>query len=501
MGTRDSTSHLAGRSGVAALSEAGGLAAEYLAAVIVTRSIGAGGFGVYTAGRTTMVLLVIAGSLGLRQGVVRHLALHAGRPREQARVILAGLALSVGTSLLLAVGLWAAAGALSDRVFRMPDLHPLLGIYAIAIPLYSASNVLIAALAGMNQVSQAAVLERAGRSATMLLFTVTLAAVGLNLPALAYRDLLVGALGLAAGWWLLARIAWTGEPRGDFRSPAVLSLLTFSLPLLAAEFVHLIMLRTDVIVLATLRSGAEVGVFSIVTRIAWVTVIPLSAIDASTFPALAERFGRKQLDEVRSVYTLSVRWALLAVTPVAVMIWVFARDILRIFGAEFSLGIWALRLLVTGFWLRAALGSVSGLITMGGRSRLMLYNTIAMLLLNTGLNFTLIQRWGIEGAAVATGGITALSGLAMSVEGSRLFGVSYQWGKLWRALVAGAVAVVTGLVVDSALRAGPVQVRVVVAAAAVTTVLVGGTLVLGLWHPEDRALLSALWRRVRGEAL
>jgi O-antigen/teichoic acid export membrane protein len=490
---------LARSSGIAALCEGVGLVAEYLAVVAVTRSIGAAAYGVYVAGHTVLVLLVIAGSLGLRQGLVRQLGMYVGSPGQQKQVIWAGLSLSAAVSVVLGVVLWMLSGILGRRAFHMPDLVPLLQVFGIAIPVYSIGNTLVAALAGTNRVASAVLLDRAARTVTGLALTLGLICVGLDLPRLAYRDLVAGFVVLIAAGSLLVRLYTSKLSAGGAYAPVVGQLLRFSLPLVVAEFIYLIMLRVDIIMLASLRSGAEVGVFGAVTRIAWVTMIPLVAIDASSFPALAERFGSGRWEEVHRVYGVSVRWALFLCTPIMVATWVFAKDVLQIFGREFSDGVWALRLVVAGFWLRATLGSVSGIVSMGGHSRLVLYNTLVALLMNVALNFVLVRAWGIQGASIATGGITALSGLAMFVEGRRLFGVTYDWGHYGRSLLAGVLAVAIGLGTQSALEWAPMLVRLLATALAVGVMLWSSSIALKLWHPEDRALMAGVWREIAGE--
>ena len=133
------------------------MVADYLSIVAIARALGADRFGVYTAGHTLQVLLVIAASLGLRQGVVRHVGLHAGHPDKQREVMRLGLELSIAAGGLLGAVLWFAAPILSSVVFHMPALAYLLRIFAVSLPVYAAGNVLVAALTGMNRVATAAV--------------------------------------------------------------------------------------------------------------------------------------------------------------------------------------------------------------------------------------------------------------------------------------------------------------------------------------------------------
>src|SRR2546430_2257963 len=83
------------------------------------------------------------------------------------------------------------------------------------------------------------------------------------------------------------------------------------------------------------------------------------ADDKCACPCLVETFRAGRRRDVLPSDEASVRWAQLVVTPVGEAFWVFPTEILRVFGAEFAVGAPALRLITTGFWLRAALGSVS----------------------------------------------------------------------------------------------------------------------------------------------
>jgi O-antigen/teichoic acid export membrane protein len=212
---------------------------------------------------------------------------------------------------------------------------------------------------------------------------------------------------------------------------------------------------------------------------------------------MAEAFGRGDQRRMQGIFKTSVRWALIVVTPVAVVLYVFAEDILGVFGEEFVVGRWALRLLVVGFWFRAALGSVSGVVTMGGASRAMLYITLGATGVNVVANYVLIRLWGIEGAALATGGITAASGLALLVTSMRLFDARYELMPFLKVLGVAAVATGLGLGVQLAMNAAPGALRGFVVTAVLVGTFVVGAKGLKLLDSRDRVVVRHALERFR----
>ena len=493
---RLSVAHFARASSIVALCEVVGVGAEYLTAVLITRSIGAAQFGIYTAARTLVTLLAVAGTMGLRQGVVRHLGILAGNRGGQKKLVLLSLVLAVVGGSALGTVLWIVGGLVTRDVFRMSQLIPLLPVLAVTVPLIASGNVLAASLTGLNRVSTSALIDRAIRPVSALLLTIPVLLFGVGVTGLVYRDMAVAGVAGVLSASIMVSLLWDAGVASESGSRMISGLVLFSLPLLAAEFIHVVMLRTDVLMLAALRTDTEVGVFGAIARVAWVVVIPLTAIDASTFPALAHRFGRRDDAGVQAVYSMSVRWALLVVTPVVVMLWLFAHEILALFGPEFVEGAWALRIVALGFWVRSALGSVSGVITMGGYSKGVLYITLGGTLFNIAANYFLVPPWGIHGAALATGGIMALTALAMLRVSAKRFAVEYEWSRLLKTagvgVGAGALALGARLLLEQWQPMVAALSAVVVALMAVLL----GTRVAGLWHSDDRALLVGLWKRI-----
>jgi O-antigen/teichoic acid export membrane protein len=116
-----------------------------------------------------------------------------------------------------------------------------------------------------------------------------------------------------------------------------------------------------------------------------------------------------------------------------------------------------------------------------------------MAVLNVGLNWVLIQEYGVVGAAVATGLTHALGNL-LQLVGLYLFVhiQPFRWN-LWKPLAA-AVASSCAAGLMFALFAPPS--RWIVGIPAAVLVYTGALLFLGL-APRDQTIVNGLWNELR----
>ncbi len=102
--------------------------------------------------------------------------------------------------------------------------------------------------------------------------------------------------------------------------------------------------------------------------------------------------------------------------------------------------------------------------------------------MNVALNFWMIPKWGMVGAAISTLVAYVVLFVGMAIYGHSVYPVHYQWRRVATALVAGAVLTV-------AARAGGLSLAPsIVVALSYPLVL----LCLGFYHPAELARLRRL---------
>jgi len=97
------------------------------------------------------------------------------------------------------------------------------------------------------------------------------------------------------------------------------------------------------------------------------------------------------------------KWIFIFNLPLFLLIFIFPGAIINLlFGAQYLVAENALRILIFGGFFSSLIALSSSLISMTGRSKLVLSNIMALTIFNVILNILLIPQYGLEGAAMAT---------------------------------------------------------------------------------------------------
>jgi len=99
--------------------------------------------------------------------------------------------------------------------------------------------------------------------------------------------------------------------------------------------------------------------------------------------------------------------------PMALVLILFGREILSLFGAEFRAGYETLIILTLGQLLNAFTGPVGFLMIMTGNQRIATAVEAVSTTIQIGLVIALLPGWGIEGAAVGMATATVVRNVAM----------------------------------------------------------------------------------------
>jgi O-antigen/teichoic acid export membrane protein len=112
---------------------------------------------------------------------------------------------------------------------------------------------------------------------------------------------------------------------------------------------------------------------------------------------------------------------------------------------------------------------------------------------NIGLNFALIPRFGIMGAAYANGLAYALQAAIAYHFSQRVYPIRYEFGRLARVVAAAAIAYAAAL----ALPAMPAIWGVLARGTTVVFVMIGGLWLGGFFRPEELRVLDRFRRSRR----
>jgi len=178
--------------------------------------------------------------------------------------------------------------------------------------------------------------------------------------------------------------------------------LLVALPLLLISGLHLILSRTDLLMLGMLSSTREAGIYGASARIAELILFGLYAVNIIAAPLIADLFAARRYKELQHTISTATLGIALFSYPVAIFITLGSKWLLGFFGMEFITGKVALMILSFGHIVNISTGTVSLLMTMTGHEKSAVKVLIGAITINILGNLIFIPRYGMEGAAVAT---------------------------------------------------------------------------------------------------
>ena len=251
----------------------------------------------------------------------------------------------------------------------------------------------------------------------------------IRVPVIQFSGELVAAVALL---WLLFRRFHRPSVRGGMALARQSGYITLS------RVMRSLIVTFDVVLLGLLATRRDVGLYSAAYRICYLMMAVAVATQVVYAPSIA-RATLLGATAVRGVMERSVALTATVMLPLVVGAAVLADQLLALlFGGQFASGAPALRLLALSIGLLALHGTTRSVFVAHHQTKLEAMIFAVAAALNIALNFLLIPRYGIVGAAWATVAAEGLILIICVVWLSRL-GASFPALQLLKPLVASAV--------------------------------------------------------------
>lgn len=475
------------------------LVARFVIALVLARALGAEDYGLYVLAISAASLFAGVSLLGLDDAMVRYVAIQSGRSDDEgvSGTLQIGFGVSIVSGLLMGAVLFLAAGPIAVGLFNEPDLEPLLRLFAIVVPFLVVSNVLLGTARGFRRMDYAALGEKVVQSAVRMVLVVLLALVGnLNVYAAAVA---FGLADVAASVTMVVLLDRRFGIRRSLHPGArrdVGAVFRFSIPLWLSGLLRQFRRNIQNLLLGTMATVSNVGVFAIVGRVSSLASISSWAIYVSSRPTMAQLHDRGDRDRLQRLYTATSRWTLALNLPFFLVMVLYPRSLLMLFGDTFEAGSTALVIMAVGELFNAGTGTCQGVLDMTGHTRVKLANTTAWTILLIGGSALLIPRWDVMGAAVASLIAIATVNVASVVEVWVLERLQPYDRTFLKPAAAAIIAFLLGFVLERTFPVGDHLGRLIVEAGIVSLTYVGLLLLFRL-APEDRLVLERTWAKVR----
>lgn len=381
---------------------------NFVTQVVTVAFLAKAEYGAYAYALSILFMAQTLATAGLNRAIARFLPIYEERADD--RRLFGTLIFALGSVLALGLGIillaYGLEGWLGRTWVRDPRALALILILIVAAPA-EALDALLERLFAIF-VGPRAIFFRRHVLEPGLKLAVVLGVIYLHGDALLLARGYVVVTGLAvAGYAVaLARALWRRGllQRCDLRAVRVPSweILSFTLPLLTTDTLHIVRGVLDAVLLEHFRGTAEVAAFRAVQPTARLNQIVYTTFSMLFIPAAARFFARGDGAGMSRHYWQSTVWIAVLSFPIFAVTFSLSQPVTALlYGTRYESSASILALLSFGYYFNAVLGfNVYTLRVYGAVRRLVLCDLVAAGL-NVGLNLLLIPRHGAAGAAVS----------------------------------------------------------------------------------------------------
>ncbi len=386
------TNRVASNSLLTVIAEVADRIMRFLLVAVAARLLGDSNYGILTFAIAFASLFLILADFGLQNLFVREIARNADETRRL-----------VGNGLVIKLVLAGVAFLCIYFVARLTGkpAHVLTTVYIISASLIigSLAEFFCAVFQGFQKMKYYAAASFI-LSASNTLIGIAVLLLGGGLRGLAWVYLLSRALKLLYAV-VVVRLRFTPitlrfEPR------LMKYLVTEGMSFGLTRVFSMIYTYFDSTMLSLMVNDAVVGWYNVAYRLIFAIMVLPMGVMRSVYPALSA-YHRTQEAAFHKLFARTFKLMLIAGTSVATLLFVLAdKVIVLLFGAEYIRGAGALKILVwsTAFYFVGTV--VAHAISAIGRQRFITKVVAASAVLNIGLNFVLIPKYSLYGAAFAT---------------------------------------------------------------------------------------------------
>ena len=411
-------------SGLSFFLRSGGLAAGYLLTLIIAHLFGAKGLGDYVLAITVLRLFTLLAKLGLDTTSIRFIASFASKNKWTSifnfrRKIVFVLLFS---SLTFSALMYFLAHPIADLINAKVEYIKLNAFFVLPMSFFMLHYQ---SLRGLKRIAEFSFFYRMSQA----LFTVISIVViyqffqDEEVPVYAYLVslLLVSFLSfLTFKYWLNNKSS--GIESAELEVLKYSQILKISIPLMFAQSVQFIMAWTDKLMLGSMTTIEDVGIYHTAFKLSMFAAVALMSVNSIASPKFAEMFAKNDMEGLEKVVHQSTKMIFWSSVPFVVVFFIFPHFLLGLFGEEFKIGVTAFIFLSCGRLISSLSGSVGNILQMTGNQNI--YASILLIgaLLNIVLNLILIPLYGINGAALASMSSLIVWNLSMVLVVKKKFG-------------------------------------------------------------------------------
>ncbi len=471
---------------------------RYIFNITVARMLGMEYLGFYAIGNAVTQVSTMVGKLGLDVGVVRYVSrrLAMGDKGRAMATVRQALRLGLISALVGATILIFAAEDIATQFFDSPGspLGRMLRLFGVAVAPMAVALILASASQGFKVLTHRALGIQIFPSITILILFLLL--VKWVPPVWSIGLAFIGSqlVSVIAAAFLFFRL--TGGIAHGGEKPDK-GLLRFSVPLLFAGLLGMLLFWSDILMLGALSGIETAGLYQPAVRTAGLITIMIASFGAIFSPIVAGLHAEKKWEEIKKLLQLITRWTLAISGPSCLFLLLYSPKVALLFGAEFLAVADLIRILAVGQVILSLSVGNAMLITMTGHSQITMVNNLLTLAVNVTGNLILIPIYGPLGVAITSVISSSVLALLRLAEVWVLMRLNPFTAKQVKPLAAGLLAFGAGFLANNFIYHWHTVTVLLLGGGIFGLTYLGALFLLG-FEAEDREVWQAVLRKISG---
>ena len=412
--------------GLSFLIRIGGQIMGFLLSFVIAYYYGAQGLGKYVLAIVVLRIFTLIAKLGIDTFSIRFIAAFAKQGKWKSIQLLRKktLVLLSVTSLVSSVIMYFLSDTISDMIDTSTEYIKLSSFFILPLIFFMLHYQ---SLRGLKKIAEFSFFYRMSQATFSIvsIFIISTFIKSNNVPVYAYLTSLsiVSVLSVVTyKFWLSQKASLNSEE--IIEDLTIRNILKISVPLMLAQSVQFIMAWTDKLMIGNMMSAESVAVYEVAFRFSMGVSITLMAINSISSPKFAEKFASDDIKGMGKIAMQSAKIIFWTSVPIATILLIFPKFFMGLYGSEFLIGFEVLRWLIIGRIVNALSGSVGNLMQMSGQQKTYMNILFVGAVINVILNYNLIPKYGINGAAFASVASLSFWNLSMVYMVKRKFGFS-----------------------------------------------------------------------------
>ncbi len=388
------------------------MAVNFLVQIVMAHVMGLAAFGIANTAIAILNIAVIPAALGYDTAAIRYTAL-ASDDELRLRALTARIGRSVALGSLVTALLVGGAAIIVDAL-GSTEMAVGLAFLVVIVPGFAFIRVGEAWLRGVGSVVRAQINSNIVVPLLTILFLLAEA-----LTASSSRSVdVAGALGARAlatvisvvlvTRFVLTRLQGRLSPRAILDRETEIEMRHMAVVLCGVTFLMMAVTQIDIVAVAIFRGPSQAGIYSAASRVALAAGVAIVAVAFVLAPRVANLFDAREMPELQAEVSNAAFWSGVLMAGACVVIIPASSLVLRIFGAEFTAGSQALRILMVGQLANGLCGPVAVVLNMTGKQLLAIRALSVAAVVDVVMLVVLTPLLGLSGAACSTAACTII---------------------------------------------------------------------------------------------